>query len=134
MATAASSSRRSTRPCWGCGRDPPVTWPRGQAPDGAASSHLCLEDGASAGRARATVVTVEEARAVLDRLHRIDVLEREHAHPSLILAELRELVREAEAWVAAERSGTELAATALERCRQALAAEPFETMSSRRPH
>jgi hypothetical protein len=75
---------------------------------------------------------VEEARVVLERLRRIDTLERERAHPSLILAELRELVREAEAWVRAEASGTELAAAALDRCREALAGGPLETLASRR--
>jgi hypothetical protein len=45
---------------------------------------------------------MEEARTVLARLARIEVLEREGAHPPVLLAELRELVREAEAWVGAE--------------------------------
>jgi hypothetical protein len=45
---------------------------------------------------------MDEARAVLDRLDRIAALEREGAHPTALLAELQELVREAEAWVRLE--------------------------------
>jgi hypothetical protein len=63
---------------------------------------------------------MEEADKVVARLRRIDALERERAHPALLLAELRELVREAEAWTRAERGGTERAEAALERCREAL--------------
>jgi hypothetical protein len=45
---------------------------------------------------------MDEARAVLARLERIDALEREAAALPLVLAELRELVREVEAWVGSE--------------------------------
>jgi hypothetical protein len=45
---------------------------------------------------------MEEARAVLRRLERIEALERESAHPSLLLAELRELAHEAEVWARIE--------------------------------
>ncbi|MGH2933282.1 MAG: hypothetical protein ACRDL2_02025 [Gaiellaceae bacterium] len=45
---------------------------------------------------------MDEARAVLTRLDRIEALERERAHPAAILAELRELVHEAEAWARRE--------------------------------
>ena len=41
---------------------------------------------------------MDEARAVIRRLDRIDALEREGAAAPTLLAELRELVREAEAW------------------------------------
>ena len=41
---------------------------------------------------------MDEARAVLTRLARIEALEREGAAPAAVLAELHELVREAEAW------------------------------------
>ncbi|SRR5258708_26198959 len=41
---------------------------------------------------------MDEARAVLTRLERIEALDREAAHPTLLLAELRELMREAEEW------------------------------------
>ena len=51
------------------------------------------------------------------RLERIEALEREGARPQQLLAEVRELLREGEAWLEAERDGTELAAAALERCR-----------------
>jgi hypothetical protein len=62
---------------------------------------------------------MDEARAVTERLNRIEVLEREGAHAQALLAELRELVREAEAWVRAE--GDERAELAVERCTAAMA-------------
>jgi hypothetical protein len=46
---------------------------------------------------------MDEARAVLVRLERIEALERSRADPALLLAELRELVVEAEAWARRER-------------------------------
>ena len=66
---------------------------------------------------------MDEARRVLDRLTRIEILEREGAQPQHLLAEVRALLREAEAWVARERAGAELAAHTLDRCRDALAQE-----------
>jgi hypothetical protein len=45
---------------------------------------------------------MDEARAVLRRLERIEALERERAHPQHLLAELRALVAEAEAWARRE--------------------------------
>jgi hypothetical protein len=71
---------------------------------------------------------MDEARAVLRRLARIEALEREGAPPRSMLAEVHALMTEAEAWVAAERDGVELAETALERCRDALA-EPAAVRS-----
>jgi hypothetical protein len=65
---------------------------------------------------------VDEARAVLRRLRRIEALERERAPVRSVLAEVQALVAEAEAWVAAEGGGTDGAGEALERCRGALAA------------
>jgi hypothetical protein len=62
---------------------------------------------------------VDEVRAVTERLNRIEVLERERAPAETLLAELRELVREAEAWVRAE-GGPDRAAAAVERCKDAL--------------
>ena len=59
---------------------------------------------------------------MLQRLRRIEALERERAPARSILAEVHALLEEAEAWVLAERRGTELAEAALERCRDALAA------------
>ncbi|MFL5916787.1 MAG: hypothetical protein ACJ752_14295 [Gaiellaceae bacterium] len=46
---------------------------------------------------------MEEARAVLARLERIEALEREGASVPSLLAELRELVREAMDWADRER-------------------------------
>ena len=53
------------------------------------------------------------------RLDRIEALEREGAHPTTVLAELRELVREAEAWSRVE--GDERAQRAVERVEEAMA-------------
>ena len=64
---------------------------------------------------------MDEARAVLRRLSRIEALEREGAPPRSLLAEVHALLAEAEAWAAAERGGVELAEAALHRCRDALA-------------
>jgi hypothetical protein len=68
---------------------------------------------------------MEEARRVLKRLARIEELEREQVPAGELLGELRELVREAEAWARAERQG-DRAIRAVERCRSALAAEQQE--------
>jgi hypothetical protein len=62
---------------------------------------------------------MDEARAVLARLDRIEALEREGAPPGVLLEELRGLVQEAEAWVRLE--GDERAQRAIERCDAALA-------------
>jgi hypothetical protein len=61
---------------------------------------------------------MDEARAVIDRLDRIETLERQGAAPGTLLDELRGLVRDAEAWARAE--GDARAAAAVERCDQAL--------------
>jgi len=63
---------------------------------------------------------MDEARAVLARLDRIEMLEREGAPPGALLDELRGLVQAAEIWVRVE--GDERARTALERCDEALGA------------
>jgi hypothetical protein len=63
---------------------------------------------------------MEEARRVLERLARIEELERGDAASAELLGELRELVREAEAWVRAEPE-PEGALGTVERCRSALA-------------
>jgi hypothetical protein len=65
---------------------------------------------------------MDEARAVLRRLGRIEALEREGAPPRSLLAEVHALLEEAEAWVGSERDGSDDAEAALERCRNALAA------------
>jgi hypothetical protein len=46
---------------------------------------------------------MDEARAVLARLERVEALERNAAPASALLAELRLLVVEAEAWARADR-------------------------------
>jgi hypothetical protein len=55
---------------------------------------------------------MDEARAVLVRLERIEALEREGAGVASLLAELRELVREATAWAERERDPRARAAAA----------------------
>jgi len=64
---------------------------------------------------------MDEARAVLHRLRRIEELERERVPARDLLEEVRALLGEAEAWVSAERDGTGEAEAALERCREAVA-------------
>ena len=62
---------------------------------------------------------MDEARAVLARLDRIEALEREGAPPGALLEELRGLVHEAEAWAKVE--GDERARKAVDDCDAALA-------------
>ena len=62
---------------------------------------------------------MDEARAVMRRLERIEALDRERAHPDTLLAELRELVREAEEWTRAEGEPAR-ATAAVERCKEAM--------------
>jgi hypothetical protein len=59
---------------------------------------------------------MEEARAVMRRLDRIERLDRTRGPTEVLLAELRALVDEAEAWARREGAGHE----AVERCRLAL--------------
>jgi len=61
---------------------------------------------------------MDEARAVLARLERIEELERAQAAPDVLLGELRELVREAEEWSRVE--GDERARHAVERIEEAM--------------
>ena len=61
---------------------------------------------------------MDEARAVLARLGRIEELEREGAPPGVLLEELRGLVQAAERW--AKLEGDERARTAVESCDAAL--------------
>ena len=58
---------------------------------------------------------------LIERLDRIEALEREGAAAPTLLAELRELVREAEAWVRLE--GDDRAMRAVERCEEAMASD-----------
>lgn len=64
---------------------------------------------------------MDEARAVLARLERIERLETGGAPSDVLLVEVRALLREAEEWVRTERGDTRAAADALDRCRGALA-------------
>ena len=61
---------------------------------------------------------MDEARAVLARLDRIEELEREGAPPGVLLEELRGLVQAAETW--AKLEGDERARAAVGRCDAAL--------------
>jgi triphosphoribosyl-dephospho-CoA synthetase len=70
---------------------------------------------------------MDEARQVLERLARIERLEREEAPPGEVLDELRELVREAETWLRTEPEPAG-AVSALARCRCALEAEEREAV------
>jgi hypothetical protein len=63
---------------------------------------------------------MDEARAVLARLERIEALDRSGAAPALLLAELRALAREAGEWARAERDPGAAAAAAA--CLEALEA------------
>jgi hypothetical protein len=65
---------------------------------------------------------MDEALKVIRRLARIESLERDGCPAAALLAEVRALLREAEAWVQVEPTETGGAAEALERCRSALTA------------
>lgn len=64
---------------------------------------------------------MDEARAVIARLDRIEQLQLEGAPARAILTELQALVSEVEAWVAVDGRPGE-AVEALDRCRAALGA------------
>ena len=64
---------------------------------------------------------MEEARRVMERLERIEALDRASADPAVVLAEVRGLLREAEEWVQVE--GGDAADDALTRLREAVARE-----------
>ncbi len=55
---------------------------------------------------------------MLARLERIEALDRERALPGDLLAEVRALLTEAEAWTRAERAVPEAAVEVVEECRQ----------------
>ena len=57
---------------------------------------------------------MDEARVVLERIRRIDALRRERAGPHALLAEVEQLVVEAERWLGAE-GGDDEAVDSLER-------------------
>jgi hypothetical protein len=66
---------------------------------------------------------MDEARKVIERLERIEALRREEAPAAALLAEVRGLLHEGEAWLAAEGRATEGAEAALERCRARIRAD-----------
>ncbi len=68
---------------------------------------------------------MDEARAVLRRLDRIEALDRAEAPSAELLGELRALVRDAENWLRAEPEPCG-AVAALAGCRAALEAETEE--------
>ena len=72
---------------------------------------------------------MEEARAVIARLERIEELERSGSPAAELLDEVRALLAEADEWVRAEPGGTERASAALERCSAGLAARREAAMA-----
>jgi hypothetical protein len=62
---------------------------------------------------------MDEARKVIERLERIEALDRATASPAELLAEVRGLLHDAEAWVRVE--GGDTADDAVTRLREALA-------------
>jgi hypothetical protein len=60
---------------------------------------------------------MDEARRVIERLERIERLREDGGSRRAVLREVRKLLDDAEAWLAAEPSGTERARDALDRCR-----------------
>lgn len=67
---------------------------------------------------------MDESHAVLERLERIEALDREDARPTQLLEELRALLLEAETW--ARREGGEAGARAVAELRAALARDMIE--------
>jgi hypothetical protein len=65
-----------------------------------------------------TLVGMDEARRVIERLERIEALDRSTASPAQLLDEVRGLLRDAEAWVRVE--GGDAADEAVIRLREAL--------------
>ena len=65
---------------------------------------------------------MDESRAVLDRLERIEALDRTGAEPLVLVAELRALVAEAIDWSQAE--GGDAGVRAVDNLRSALAGAP----------
>jgi hypothetical protein len=58
---------------------------------------------------------MDEARRVIERLERIDRLRCANGPRAALLGEVRQLLEEGEAWLAAEPAGTEAAREALDR-------------------
>jgi hypothetical protein len=68
---------------------------------------------------------MNEARKVIERLERIEALDRSTASPAQLLDEVRGLLRDAEAWVRVE--GGDAADDAVIRLREALSRDPVTT-------
>lgn len=68
------------------------------------------------------MIGVDEARAVIERLERIEALDRSGAARRELLAELRALLGEAEVWTSAEGGGA--GARAVDGLRSALVEPP----------
>jgi hypothetical protein len=75
---------------------------------------------------------MEEASHVLDRLRRIELLEQEEAAPAAVLAEVRALLVEAEAWVRSEGRADGRAEAAVRRLGEALEPAPEQGMEPER--
>jgi hypothetical protein len=75
---------------------------------------------------------MSEAERVLDRLRRIESLERENAPPGLLLGEVRALLAEAEDWVRSEARGNERAEGAVQGLRQALRRDEGTVLAAKR--
>jgi hypothetical protein len=75
---------------------------------------------------------VEEARAVIARLDRIEAMERAHEPVPLVLHELELLVAETESWLEREGSSASAARGALERFLRALERVPAEPCGNAR--
>jgi hypothetical protein len=67
---------------------------------------------------------VEEARRVIERLDRIESMQRAHAGPAELLGELRALLDDAEAWARAE--GGDVGEAAVARLHRSLARDMIE--------
>jgi hypothetical protein len=75
---------------------------------------------------------MDEASRVLDRLRRIELLEREKAPPRAMLAEVRALLSEAEEWVRTDGRRDERAGDAIRRLRHALEVAPEQGVEPER--
>ena len=79
-----------------------------------------------------SVVAVEEAERVLDRLRRIELLEQESAPPRVLLEEVRALLAEAEEWVRGEGRSDPRARPAVDGLRNALEAADGTVLAAER--